>query len=210
MIKRKELKPSDETMETIQQKGRMENIEDDDDVIDLEDVVEEPDLLPVGEDLDDLLKDEAIHDDFDFDIEKLDSELSAEEEEEIPDDVPPIKPKTSKGVSPVSSPSSVPSAQEAIDELFQEALLEAETPSDSSEDTEIKLETDKTIKAPIVEGVEAELSSVPSEDVEYIIDELEKRLMEKFEAFFQQRLQLIVLETVRQELKALLKELEEQ
>jgi hypothetical protein len=209
MIKRKELKKSEDTAgQTIQNKGRVESIEEDD-VIELEEVVEEPDLLPVGEDLDELLK-EDVGDDFDFDIEKLDAELGAEESEELKDeiaiDVTSEKTKPSSAGASLSSPSSpAPSAQEAIDELFQEALLEAESPSDTGD---IGKEVTET---PVSKAVEPKPLTAPSQqDVEYIIDELEKRLIAKFETFVQQQLPSIVLETVRQELKALLKELEEQ
>jgi len=209
MIKRKELKKSEDTAgQTIQNKGRVESIEEDD-VIELEEVVEEPDLLPVGEDLDELLK-EDVGDDFDFDIEKLDAELGAEESEELEDeiaiDVTSEKTKPSSAGASLSSPSSpAPSAQEAIDELFQEALLEAESPSDTGDIGKEVIET------PVSKAVEPKPLTAPSQqDVEYIIDELEKRLIAKFETFVQQQLPSIVLETVRQELKALLKELEEQ
>ena len=209
MIKRKELKKSEDTAgQTIQNKGRVESIEEDD-VIELEEVVEEPDLLPVGEDLDELLK-EDVGDDFDFDIEKLDAELGAEESEELKDeiaiDVTSEKTKPSSAGASSSSPSSpAPSAQEAIDELFQEALLESESPSDTGDIGK------EVTGPPVSKVVEPKPLTAPSQqDVEYIIDELEKRLIAKFETFVQQQLPSIVLETVRQELKALLKELEEQ
>jgi|YelNatPaOPRAMG01_1025707.scaffolds.fasta_scaffold29939_1 hypothetical protein len=208
MIKRKELKPSEDTTgQTIPKKGMVESIEEDD-VLELEEVVEEPDLLPVGDDLDELLK-EDVGDDFDFDIEKLDSELGVEEDgkltEEISIDVTSEEPKpSSAAVSPPPS-SPAPSSQEAIDDLFQEALLEAESPSDTGDIGQ------EVTEAPVSKAVEPKPLTVHSQqDVEYIIDELEKRLMAKFETFVQQQLPSIVLETVRQELKALLKELEEQ
>jgi|GEM_PF-1575501 len=210
MIKRKELKTSeDTTVKTIQRKGRAESIEEDDDVLELEEVVEEPDLLPVGEDLDELLK-EDVGDDFDFDIEKLDEELGAVEDNILTDkisvDATPEKPKPSPVATSSPSPSSTaPSSQEAIDELFQEALLEAESSSDTVDIS------NKVVKTPISETLEPKpLTELSQQDVEYIINELEKRLVAKFEAFVQQQLPSIVLETVRQELQALLKELEGQ
>lgn len=238
MIKRKEFKPPDEA-----DKIRTELDEEDEEIIELEEVVEEPDLLPVGEDLDELLK-ASEHEDFEFDIEKLDEELGgesveeeleaeAEELEDIDDlvkdieeldeepgieedDLSPAESVVSKSVEsrpeaekvtgkPVTPPSPT-SAQDAIDSLFQEALLEVE-PADSGKTVEKLIEP---VRAVVPETLPASGPVISREELDKAIEELETRIMSKFEAFVQNQLPLIVLEAVRDELRALLKQLEEQ
>jgi hypothetical protein len=226
MIKRKEFKPSEEA-----EKIRAEVDEEEEEIIELEEVVEEPDLLPVGEDLDELLKD-ADHDDFEFDLEKLDAELGEEVSEkalkeetaEVVEDVAAevedfdigddlditesaslSEPEKVSSVKP-STPPSPASAQDAIDSLFQEALLEAQ-PAVSERKTEKLAEPVKPLAPETLSPTEVRISR---DELDKAIEELENRIMSKFEAFVQNQLPLIVLQSVRDELKSLLKELEEQ
>lgn len=244
MVKRKEFRPPEEA-----DKIRTGLDEEDEEIIELEEVVEEPDLLPVGEDLDELLK-ASEHEDFEFDIEKLDEELGgesveeeleakAEEVEDIDDlvkdleeldeelgieedDLSPAESPAESVVSkyvesrsepekvagkPVTPPSPSPaSAQDAIDSLFQEALLEVE-PADSGKTVEKLIEP---VRAVVPEALPASGPVISREELDKAIEELETRIMSKFEAFVQNQLSLIVLEAVRDELRALLKQLEEQ
>lgn len=208
MVKRKEFKTSD-----VEDKDRELDVEEDE-IIELEEVVEEPELLPVGEeDLDELLK--SGDTDFDFDIDRLDEELGTKVEDKLMEDgnqeaieedlfkTEPQEEKPLEDKPSVSSPT-----QEAIDELFKEALLEAKSVDvDKSVPTSKLIDEPKAIASQIVDKASSVLSK---QELDRAIEELENRIMAKFEAFVQNRLPVIVLEAVHTELKALLKELEEQ
>lgn len=208
MVKRKEFKTSD-----VENKDRELDVEEDE-IIELEEVVEEPEFLPVGEeDLDELLK--SGDTDFDFDIDRLDEELGTKVEDKLMEDgnqeaieedlfkTEPQEEKPLEDKPSVSSPT-----QEAIDELFKEALLEAKSVDvDKSVPTSKLIDEPKAIASQIVDKASSVLSK---QELDRAIEELENRIMAKFEAFVQNRLPVIVLEAVHTELKALLKELEEQ
>ncbi|MCX7822595.1 MAG: hypothetical protein N2260_04025 [Syntrophobacterales bacterium] len=216
MVKRKEFKPSGEEKDIKQQLDDEES----DEIIELEEVVEEPELLPVGDDLDELLKGAESTSDFDFDIEKLDKELEGDLEEKADEEegyeleeedlfkVIAEDKKDEPSVSQATTSSSLPSAQEAIDELLKEALLETEAVDLNKEAPVQKLvEVSKAASSQLL----PEASTVlPKQDLESVIEELENRIVARFETFVRQQLPVIVLETVRTELRALLKELEEQ
>lgn len=217
MVKRKEFKQSGEE-NTVKQPELEENEE----IIELDEVIEEPEFLPVGEGLDELLKANDSPSDIDFDIEKLDEELGIDFEETIEEELGEIKVEDTLEIksetreatenkleaSPPSVQPSSPSSQDTIDELFKEALLETATTS-IDEGTPAS----RPVEAPAVVSTQvAERSFVAGaqQELERAVEELENRIMARFEAFIQQQLPVIVLETVRAELKSLLKELEEQ
>lgn len=216
MVKRKEFKRSGEE-NTVKQPELEENEE----IIELDEVIEEPEFLPVGEGLDELLKANDSPSDIDFDIEKLDEELGIDIEETTDEELGEIGVEDTLEIKseievtenklevspPLVQPSS-PSSQDTIDELFKEALLETAT-TGINEGTPVS----RPVETPDVVSTQAvERSPVARtrQELERAVEELEDRITARFEAFVQQQLPVIVLETVRAELKALLKELEEQ
>ncbi len=106
MVKKKSLTERSDVEEKIE--GAV--LEDDEEIIELEEVVEEPEELPVGEDLDKLLFEEGDDESGDVDLESLDATLGLGEAEETED----ISGEDKEIVSPT---------QEDIDALFEEQSL---------------------------------------------------------------------------------------
>ncbi|SFM92938.1 hypothetical protein [Thermodesulforhabdus norvegica] len=172
-----------------------EELMEDDEIIELEEVVEEPEELPLGEDLDDMLFAEDADISIDeADIKDLDLDLGIDEAEmedtRTVEQIP--EPEPLKGEETVKEKT----AQDFVDSLFQEALLEKE---------EEKVHEGGEVSALTPQ----EVLPAQAPDLDEIIDRLEERLVSKFEEIVEARLPELVLKTVKQELEALKKELEE-
>ncbi len=214
MVKRKELGAAGEEV-LGQAKGA--NIIDDD-IVELDEIVEEPEVFPIGEDLEELLTESDKSDDFEIDIEKLDMELGqdisldeddiGEEEEhhaaDVLDSPLSILPSEEKP-TPRSEPLS---AQDSIDELLQQITT---TPTvdhpPAGEETRAFVEDSRASAIGREEPVE-EVTSPPL-DPEAVVREIEEKLAARFEAFVEERLPRLILEAVRRELQSLLKTYED-
>ncbi len=175
MVKKKSLTEKAD----VEEKVNDTVLEEDDEIIELEEVVEEPEELPVGEDLDKLLFEEGDKENDDVDLESIDATLGlgeAEEAEELEEE------NDKEIISPT---------QEDID-----ALLE-----DQSFMEKIEQET--------VPPVTPDKEEEPVVDVDRLVSELEERILSRIEEFFEKKLPELVLKTVREELENLKREFEE-
>jgi|GEM_PF-5974014 len=191
MVKKKKIEPPERDEER-------EELSDEEDILELgeDDIVEEPEPLPVGieieDDLDEsLFKDGDSLSDDDIDLDKLDEELGLSDEAVDTEGVTVTEEAAKVGESEEEE-RDVLSSQDDIDALFEEASREEAIEQVSS--------------TGIVEERPAELE--PEVDVDKLVSDLEEKIAARIEEIVNERLPELVLKTVRDELEALRKEFE--
>ncbi|MBW1974315.1 MAG: hypothetical protein JRI45_01920 [Deltaproteobacteria bacterium] len=191
MVKKKKIEPPERDEER-------EELSDEEDILELgeDDIVEEPEPLPVGieieDDLDEsLFKDGDSLSDDDIDLDKLDTELGLSDEAVDTEGVTVTEEAAEVGESEEEE-KDVLSSQDDIDALFEEASREEAIEQVSSTE--------------IAEERPAELE--PEVDVDRLVSDLEEKIAARIEEIVNERLPELVLKTVRDELEALRKEFE--
>ncbi len=190
MVKKKTL-----DLETEEKEKIKEQLEEDDEIIELEEVLEEPEELPVGEDLDELLFSEDGEADIgDIDLESLDATLGLDESEKEESEV--ITKMEAVEAEQPSAPT-----QEDIDALFEEESSVEEIAQEAAAEESADIE-------PISEEKPSVSESLEDAHLDEIVAELENRIAQKIEELIEQRLPELVLKTVREELQSIQREFE--
>lgn len=194
MVKRKVMDvPKQDKQKTVSPPS---SIVEDNEIIELEEVVEEPEELILEEDLESLIFPEDQEVDLDgVNLDKLDVELGVGEESTVVTEEAEVE----EDVVEKKTPPKESSPQDLVDSLFDEVVV-----VENDNETQIADVDEEPMFS--LKGHAAH--DIP--DLDEIVGHLEERLIAKFEEIVEQRLPDLVLKIVRQELELLKKEIDKE